>query len=168
MALFSTAFQLGTMQEVSEEEAALFMEEFEEIIKDIDGVGIFLHNTAIAIPMFVPGFGIMWGMFSAISTGYAFAAITTLSPELDQIPPLSILFLTPFGVMELVAYSLATSRSCILIWAIIKKTGLRLHVNASLIEIGIVLGLLLAGGLLEYYMIELAMSGDLPLFEQQF
>jgi len=154
--LFSIAFQIGSMTEVSEEDALIFMEEFKALIGDIDGIGIFLHNTTIALPMFVPGFGIAWGLFAAGSTGYAFAAIVSLSPAFSEIPALALLYLSPFGLMELTAYSVGTSRSFILIHMIIKKTNLKIALRPTIIEIGIVVGLLLAGGFLEDYMIKLA------------
>ncbi len=156
MGLFTAAFQLGSMSEVSEEEANIFMEEFEKLVEDIDAIGIFVHNTTISLPMFLPGFGVAWGLFSAWSTGFAFAAIVSITPELEQIPPLTILYLSPFGLMELSAYSLATSRSFILIRAISKKTNLKPLFKPTIIEVGILLGLLLAGGFLEDYMIKLA------------
>lgn len=156
MGLFTAAFQLGSMSEVSEEEANIFMKEFEKLVEDIDAIGIFVHNTTISLPMFLPGFGVAWGLFSAWSTGFAFAAIVSITPELEQIPPLTILYLSPFGLMELSAYSLATSRSFILIRAISKKTNLKPLLKPTVIEIGILLGLLLAGGFLEDYMIKLA------------
>ena len=165
MGLFTVVFQIGSMSEVSEEEANIFMEEFEDLVKDIDAMGIFLHNTAISLPMFIPGFGIAWGLFSAWSTGFAFAAITTVMPELKEIPPLTILFLSPFGLMEIGAYSLATSRSFILIRAITKKTKLSPFLKPTLIEIAIVIGLLLAGGFLEDYMIKLAQEESFQLPE---
>jgi hypothetical protein len=158
MGLFTAAFQLGSMSEVSEEDANIFMEEFEELVKDIDAIGIFVHNTTISLPMFIPGFGIAWGLFSAWSTGFAFAAIVTITPELKEIPPLAILFLSPFGIMEICAYSLATSRSFILIRAISKKINLSPFLKPTLIEIGIVVGLLLAGGFLEDYMIKISLE----------
>ena len=156
MGLFTAAFQLGTMSEVSEEEANIFMEEFEKLIEDIDAIGIFVHNTTISLPMFIPGFGVAWGLFSAWSTGFAFAALTSIMPELKEIPPLAILYLSPFGLMELGAYSLATSRSFILIRAITKKSNLTPFLKPTLIEIAFVVGLLLAGGFLEDYMIKLS------------
>ena len=156
MGLFTVAFQLGSMSEVSEEDANIFMEEFEKLVKDIDAIGIFVHNTTISLPMFLPGFGVAWGLFSAWSTGFAFAAIVSITPELEQIPPLTILYLSPFGLMELSAYSLATSRSFILIRAISKKTNLKPLLKPTVIEVGILLGLLLVGGFLEDYMIKLA------------
>ena len=166
MGLFSLAYQIGAMSEVSEEDALEFMQEFEELIGDIDGVGIFLHNNLISLPMFIPGFGIAWGFYSGWSTGWAFAAIVTIGPPaLSKMPPLALLYASPFGLMELVAYSIATSRSFILIHMIIKKIKLRTAIKGTAIEIGIVVGLLLAGGILEFYMIELVQSGvDIGLF----
>ncbi|MDH3395028.1 MAG: stage II sporulation protein M [Nitrosopumilus sp.] len=154
--IFTTAYQIGSMSTVSDEEAKMFMSEFEELILDIDAFGIFVHNTTIALPMFIPGFGVAWGLFSAWSTGFAFAAITTTAPILADVPPLAILFLSPFGLMEITAYSLGISRSFILIRAVTKKVNLTSFAKPTAIEIGIVIALLLAGGYLEFYMLELA------------
>ena len=63
LAIFTGIFQLGSMSTVSQEEADLFMEEFEKLVLDIDAFGIFVHNTTIALPMFIPGFGIFWVYF---------------------------------------------------------------------------------------------------------
>ena len=167
LGLFAVVFQIGSMSTVSEEEANAFMAEFEALILDIDAFGIFTHNLTIALPMFIPGFGVAWGLFAAWSTGFAFASIAVTAPEIGAIPPLSILFLSPFGLMELVAYSFGISRSFILIKAVIKKTNLIQFIKPTLIEIGIVVGLLLAGGYLEFYMIELVQEEglvDLPGF----
>lgn len=161
MWLFAATFQLGSMSSVSHEDAMIFMAEFEALILDIDAFGIFLHNTTIALPMFIPGAGVAWGLFSAWSTGFAFAAIVTATPELSQIQPLAILFLSPFGLMEIAAYSLGTSRSFILIRAITKKMDLIPFIKPTLIEIGIVIALLLAGGYLEFYMLELSQDATI-------
>jgi hypothetical protein len=163
LGIFVAAFQIGSMSSVSEEDANAFMAEFEELVLDIDAFGIFVHNTTIALPMFIPGFGVAWGIFSAWSTGFAFAAIATTVPEIGEIPPLSILFLSPFGLMEITAYSIGISRSFILIQAVIKKISLRSFIKPTVMEIGIVMGLLLAGGYLEFYMIELAQQEGLEM-----
>ena len=163
LAVFTIIFQLGSMSTVSQEEADLFMVEFEKLVLDIDAFGIFVHNTTIALPMFIPGFGIFWGLFSSWSTGYAFAAIATSIPEVANISPLTILFLSPFGLMEISAYSLGISRSFILIKAIITKTNLLQFIKPTIIEIGIVITLLLAGGYIEFYMIELVENESLEM-----
>ena len=163
LGIFTIIFQLGSMSTVSQEEADLFMEEFRKLVLDIDAFGIFVHNTTIALPMFIPGFGIFWGLFSSYSTGYAFAAIATSVPEVANISPLTILFLSPFGLMEISAYSLGISRSFILIKAIITKTNLIQFIKPTIIEIGIVIALLLAGGYVEFYMIELVENESIEM-----
>ena len=164
VAVFSLAYSAGAATEVSEEEARLFMEQFEELVGGIDGFGIFSHNAVLALPMFIPGFGVGWGLFSAWSTGVAFSAITTVTPELESIPPLAILYFSPFGLMELTAYSLGISRSFMLIYAIVKRVSPKPQLRAAAVEVGVVLALLLAGGYLEFYMIEAALESnpDLP------
>jgi len=163
LGIFTIIFQLGSMSTVSQEEADLFMDEFRKLVLDIDAFGIFVHNTTIALPMFIPGFGIFWGLFSSYSTGYAFAAIATSVPEVANISPLTILFLSPFGLMEISAYSLGISRSFILIKAIITKTNLIQFIKPTIIEIGIVIALLLAGGYVEFYMIELVENESIEM-----
>jgi len=163
LGIFAAAFQIGSMSSVSEEEAEAFMAEFEDLVLDIDAFGIFVHNTTIALPMFIPGFGVAWGIFSAWSTGFAFAAIALTLPEIGDIPPLSILFLSPFGLMEVFAYSLGISRSFILIRAVSKKISLTQFIKPTVLEIGIVVALLLVGGYLEFYMIELIQQEGLEM-----
>lgn len=167
MGLFAAVFQIGSLSSVAEEDAEAFMAEFEELVLGIDAFGIFTHNLTIALPMFIPGFGVAWGLFSAWSTGFAFAAIVLTAPQLAEIQPLAILFMSPFGIMELVAYSFGISRSFILIRAILKKIHLTQFIKPTLIEIGITTSLLLAGGYLEFYMIEMAQEQglmDMPGF----
>lgn len=163
MGLFSATYQIGSMSQVSKEEANTFMSEFEKLVTDIDAIGIFLHNSSISLPMFIPGFGVIWGLFSAWSTGFAFSAIVSITPELTKIPPLAILFLSPFGIMELSAYSIATSRSFMLIQAISKKVSLIPFLKPTIIEIGIVIGLLLTGGYLEDYMMKLVQGNGISM-----
>jgi len=162
MGLFTLSFWIGSMSEPTQEEAEAFMEEFESLIADIDAFGIFSHNTMLSLVMFIPGFGIGWGLFSAWSTGFGLAAIIMMTPEFAQLTSdnplfsLAILYATPFGLMELTAYSIATSRSYILIWMIIKKIDLRTAIRGTGIEIGILVGLLLVGGIIEDAMIKMA------------
>jgi len=163
--LFSLFFAVGAETTVSEEDARLFLEQFEALVENIDSVGIFLHNLAIALPMFIPGFGIVWGFFASWQTGVAFAAFKTINPVLTQIPPLSVLYLTPFGLMELAAYSIAMSRSFLLVQKLIKKIPIKIDSKVTGIEVGIVIALLLAGGFIEAYMIELFEKGELQIPE---
>ena len=167
LAVFSAAFTIGAEMEVPEEDAKMFLDEFNQLLETLQtgnfGIEIFLHNTEIALPMFIPGAGIGWGIFAAFSTGFAFAALATTEPLLTKIPPLAMIFATPFGVMELAAYSIGMSRSFFLILSIIKKTSILQQWKHIAIEIGIVVGLLLVGGLIEAYMIETFSNTENPL-----
>jgi len=101
-------------------------------------------------------------LFSAFQTGQAFAAIALLVPVIAGIHPLTLLYASPFGLMELVAYSIGISRSYLLIYKVIKKISIKTDYKITAIEVGIVAGLLLAGGILEAYMIE---AVDVDVFE---
>ena len=154
LGLFSAAFQIGSFSDVSDDEAEALLSDFEDLVSDIEGTGIFLNNITAALPMFIPGAGVAWGFYTAWSTGFAFTAIISGIPGLEDIPPLAILYASPFGAMELVAYSIGLSRSCHLTYSLIKRSKLKSLIKPTLIEIGIVVGLLLAAGFLEEYMIK--------------
>ncbi len=152
--IFSAVYSIGAESKLSEEDSKQFIKEFQQAVEGIDAIGIFTHNSSVALPMFIPGAGIAWGSFAAWSTGVAFHALVETTPLLAQLPPLAVLYLSPFGVMELAAYSIGMSRSFLLIKSIIKKQSLRNELRQTVIEIGIVVALLLAGGFIEYAMIQ--------------
>lgn len=159
MAFSSVVFLIGSEIKPGEKEAKDFVEEFNKLLDDIQkgdfSIGIFFHNAKIALPMFLPGVGIGWGFFAMFSTGLSVAALLVNEPTLAQMPPFTVL-LTPFGFMEVVSYSLATSRSFLLFSKIVKKSLTKNDVKHALIEVGIVIGLLLVAAFVEAYMINLA------------
>ena len=148
------SFAIGAEIQVSEEESAIVLEEFEALVEGIDAIGIFAHNVSLALPMFIPGFGIAWGAFSAFSTGLAFSVLRDAYPALENIPALTIIFMSPFGLMEIAAYSIAMSRSYILVHKIIKKIPIRGDIRVTAMEAVILICLLLAGGFIEHFLIE--------------
>ena len=161
LGIFSASFAVGAEIQVSEEESKIVLEELESLIGEIDAVGIFTHNTSLALPMFIPGFGIAWGAFAAFSTGMAFSVIQDANPILENIPSLTILFMSPFGLMEIAAYSIAMSRSYMIIHKMIKRMSIRQDFRVIGLEIAIVVGLLLTGGFVEWHFIE-SLSTDIP------
>ncbi len=161
-AIFTVVYGTSAVtSEPTEEEIEEVMSFFEEIVDTIDGIGIFTHNTTIALPMFIPGFGVVWGLFSAYSTGFAYSAIAAANTDLAQLNPLAIL-LTPFGLMEMASYSLAMSRSTLLAKDVFQKNWHQMKNDKLIvsIEIGIVVALLLIGGIVEMWMIETAQGMD--------
>jgi len=155
MGLFSLSLQIGATSEVSDEDANAFVQEFLSNTQDINGFEIFQNNSIASLPMFIPGIGIIFGIYIAWSTGFGFAAIISMAPGLAEISPLSLFYLSPFGIMEIVAYSISMSRSFHISYMLIKRVNLKSFIKPTLIEIGVVLALLLAGGFLEEYMIKL-------------
>jgi hypothetical protein len=105
--------------------------------------------------MFIPGIGVIYGAYTAWSTGFGFAAILSMAPGLAEIHPLSLLYLSPFGLMELTAYSISMSRSFHIAYVLFKRVNLKSLIKPTVIEIGVVIALLLAAGYLEEYMIKL-------------
>jgi len=154
LGIFSASFAVGAEVQVSEEESEIVLEQFEILIAEIDAVGIFVHNTSLALPMFIPGFGIAWGAFAAFSTGMAFSVLQGANPMLENIPSLTVLFISPFGLMEVAAYSIAMSRSYMIVHKMIKKLPIRPDFRIIGLEVVILVGLLLAAGFIEYYFLE--------------
>jgi len=166
MAIFSISYQIGSMFEVDQGEAEQLVKDFEEATKGIDGIGIFLHNLQINTMMFIPAFGLFWGLLASFQTGYAFSAFQSVEPLLKDFPALAILYLSPFGLMELFGYSIGMSRSFIITKKLIKRDeSLKKDWKPISIEFGIVVGLLLTAGIMEFYMIEwVAEMGGLSFF----
>lgn len=151
--VFLAAYSIGAAVPLSDEEAREVREQFSEQIEGIDDVGIFLNNVRIALGMFVPGLGIGLGAFSGFATGSVYAALANNSPVLENIPPL-LIFLTPFGAMELFTYGLAMSRSGMLVYYFVKKRPWREYAVPTLIELGIAAAVLLAAAIIEWQIIE--------------
>ena len=144
---------MGAMYKMSDDQTRDFLKEFSKTTHGIGAAGIFLHNASDALPMFVPAAGVGLGVYIAGSTGAAFSAMAATNPEMSNLPPLALLLASPFGIMELVAYSIGMSRSFHLVWTIIKKNPLKKEIRPTIIEIGIVLALLLVAGIIESMMV---------------
>ena len=151
--VFLAAYSIGGLYKMSEEDANNFVNEFHGAVQEIDAIGIFSHNISVALPMFIPAFGLAWGSYTAWSTGAAFAALTANNPILANLPPVSIFLFSPFGPLELGAYSLAMSRSFLVLFRIIRRNPIRKEALPTAIEVGIVFALLLIAGFIEYDMI---------------
>jgi uncharacterized membrane protein SpoIIM required for sporulation len=157
MVAFITAYSIGAiLVKINTSQADLIKKDFETKIKGINQYGIFANNFKVALGMFIPGFGMALGGFSAFSTGLVFNAIAQASPALSNISPL-VIFLTPFGILEIIAYGIAISRSGILCYQLIKDTNKRnswrKYVIPTLIELGIVVIILFIGAIIEWQMI---------------
>jgi hypothetical protein len=158
--VFLIFFTIGTSVTFDESTSQLLKEQFENKIKNIDSMGIFINNFLISILMFIPGIGVAFGLFSGFSTGNIFVIITRDLPI--QIPPL-LVFLTIFGIMELVSYGIAISRSYLLLINIVKRTNIKENLIYTGIEIGIVAIILFFSAIIEWDLIK--QSGGLDFAE---
>ena len=155
MVVFIISYTLGASMETGEEQSSLIKKQFEEKVKNINELGIFQNNAAIALGMFIPGLGIGLGIFSGFGTGLVFSAMAATDTTLQNISPLAIL-ITPFGIMEVFSYGLAMSRSGILIYDLfIKKIPWRQFLKPTIIEITIVVVILLVAAFIEWNMIKM-------------
>ena len=148
--VFLIFFTIGTSVSFDKSTSELLKEQFQNKIKNIDNIGIFANNFLISILMFIPGIGIAFGLFSGFSTGNIFMIITQDLPI--QIPPL-LVFLTIFGMMELISYGIAISRSYLLLIHILKRTNIKENLIHTGIEIGIVAIILFFGAIIEWNLI---------------
>ncbi len=159
MGLFSLSFQIGTISEITDAESNSFVQEFLSNTQEISGLEIFANNSIAALPMLIPGIGMIFGMYTAWTTGFGFAALISMAPGLSEITPLSIFYLSPFGMMELAAYSISMSRSFHILFVLVKRVKLKSLIKPTLIEVGVVLTLLFVGSYLEEYMIKISQDG---------
>jgi hypothetical protein len=148
--VFLIFFTIGTLVTFDESTSQELKQQFQNKIKNIDSLGIFFNNFLISILMFIPGIGIAFGLFSGFSTGNIFVIITRDLPI--QIPPL-LVFLTIFGIMELVSYGIAISRSYLILISIIKRTNIKENLIYTGIEIGIVSIILFVSAIIEWDLI---------------
>ena len=148
--VFLIFFAIGTSVSFEKSTSELLKEQFQNKIKNIDNIGIFANNFLISILMFIPGIGIAFGLFSGFSTGNIFMIITQDLPT--QIPPL-LVFLTIFGMMELISYGIAISRSYLLLIHILKRTNIKENLIHTGIEIGIVAIILFFSAIIEWNLI---------------
>lgn len=161
-AAFLIAYSAGAAVPLTDDEAAEIRKAFADQIGDIDQNAIFFNNVRIAMGMFLPAAGAALGIFSGFSTGTVFSALAHSTPALENIPPLAIL-ITPFGIMEVVAYGIAMSRSGMLVFHIVKDkvwrkgNGMPFFHNSlvpTFIELGIVAVVLFAGAVVEWEIIQ--------------
>jgi len=153
LGLFTASFQIGATTELSLEDSLAILYDLENTLEDIDAVGIFLNNLSIGIPNFIPGIGPVWGLYSGWSTGIAVSGIWSLTPELSDISPLVIFYSSPFGFIELIAYSIGMSRGAFLVFSFVKRHSMNSILKWTIVEIGIVVALLAVGGVMEISMI---------------
>jgi len=161
-AAFLIAYSMGAAVPLSDEDASEIRKQFADQIKDIDQNGIFLNNFKISLIMFIPAAGVGFGGYAGFGTGEVISALANSTPGLSGILSL-IIFITPFGIMEVFVYGLAMSRSGLLIVRLVKDKPWRAEARRpfyensivpTLVELGIAAVVLFAAAVIEWQIIE--------------
>lgn len=154
MLFFLSVFYIGYSVKMDESFSKELSKNFINQLGSVDEFRILINNLKIALVMFIPIIGIIMGAISGFSTGLVFNSMIDMhGGSVTYSNPLMI-FLTPFGFLELASYGLAISRSGILIIEILKKQFVKNSIIYLMIEISLVSGLLLVGAIIEWMMIK--------------
>jgi len=161
-AVFLIAYSIGAAVPLTEADASEIRKQFADQIKDIDQNGVFLNNFKISLIMFIPAAGVGFGGYAGFGTGEVISALAASTPGLSGILSL-IIFITPFGIMEVFVYGLAMSRSGLLIVRLVKDKPWRAEARRpfyensivpTLVELGIAAVVLFAAAVIEWQIIE--------------
>lgn len=150
MVTFVLSFYAAANTYMDGDQAKTIVQEMQTKNEGIDQIGIFINNILIILAMFIPAVGVGLGIYSGISTGMVISALSSLSLLPEGFSALSVL-LTPFGIMEIVAYGIGISRSGILTYNLVKKkkSWKKDYVFPTLIEMAIVTAILLIASIFE-------------------
>jgi uncharacterized membrane protein SpoIIM required for sporulation len=150
IAVFVLSFYFATNLQVDSEEAKTIVEQIRTKNLGIGQVEIFLNNLLIGLSMFIPALGVGLGVYSGIQTGMVISALASLSLLPENFSAIGSVILTPFGILEIIAYGIAISRSGLLTYKLIKrKKSWKEYVYPTLIEMGIFTAILLIGSVIE-------------------
>lgn len=133
---------------VTVDEAQQSLREVEEWMADFTGVAIFANNVQISLIAFIPLLGSIWMVFVQYNTGYLFGNIAK-AYGVHFVSIIQASLFSPTGLLEYCAYILTLSESVMIVYSLVKR-GLRRRLTTQTWKtIGIVVGLLLVGGIVE-------------------
>jgi hypothetical protein len=145
----------GTLMPLSDETAHVLSDSVNQIVEKNDtlsslSVAIFVNNFLLCLPMFIPVFGALFGMFVLFSTGMGINALSMVQGIPTSIAFLSLM-ITPIFWIEFASYSLGMTES---IWSFRRFTQKRwAYLAWTAIFIGITAVLLAIGAIVEAWLI---------------
>jgi hypothetical protein len=145
----------GTLVPLSDETAHMLSDSVNQIVEKNDtlaslSVAIFVNNFLLCLPMFIPVFGTLFGMFVLFSTGMGINALSMVQGIPASIAFLSLM-ITPIFWIEFASYSLGMTES---IWSFRRFTQRRwAYLAWTAIFIGITAVLLAIGAVVEAWLI---------------
>jgi hypothetical protein len=145
----------GTLVPLSDEAAHMLSDNVNQIVEKNDtlaslSIAIFVNNFLLCLPMFIPVFGTLFGMFVLFSTGMGINALSMVQGIPASIAFLSLM-ITPIFWIEFASYSLGMTES---IWSFRRFTQRRwAYLAWTAIFIGITAVLLAIGAVVEAWLI---------------
>jgi hypothetical protein len=145
----------GTLVPLSDEDANMLSDNINQVI-DQNGdlaslsVAIFVNNFRLCLPMFIPVFGAVFGMFVLFSTGISLGAVSVVQGMSGGFA-LLMLMITPIFWLEFVSYTMGMTESVWTFRRLIQKRWSYLKWTA--IFIGITTMLLAIGAIVEAWLI---------------
>jgi hypothetical protein len=145
----------GTLVPLGDEEANRLSDRLGQMLAENDdfvslSVAIFVNNCRICLLMFIPAVGIVFGLFSLFSTGVAINALSIVQGSSSSLMLLALM-IGPIFWIEFVAYGLGMTESVWLFRRLCQRRWREL--KHAVLFIGMVVGLLAVGALVETWMI---------------
>ncbi|MEM3660157.1 MAG: hypothetical protein QXU11_07060 [Thermoproteota archaeon] len=145
--LFSIIFLISSTIRLDRSFAEKIYASVSETMKFMGPLDIFVHNLALSIVMMIPVVGFGFSIISSSTTGVAVSAISTIN-NLDSLSVAARLLATPAGILEFLAYGLASAQGLAGLFAILEKRFNR-ELKGYLTTLIIVSSLLLAAAFVE-------------------
>lgn len=144
----------GSLFPLNQEDSQRIAQEARELIgENISAIGIFANNIRITLLMLLPIAGALIGFYVAFSTGLAFSALS-IQVGLSPILAITMTLVLVFGLLEFLAYGLASSESIILAHAIIRKR-VTSEIRKVLLILVLIVVALLGAAFLEFAIVDL-------------
>lgn len=145
----------GTLMPLGDAEANMLSDQIGQMLTENNDftsltIAIFINNCRICLIMFIPVFGVAFGMLSLFSTGVVIKALSIVQGVPSSLMLLALI-IGPIFWIEFVAYSLGMTES---VWLFRRLTQRRWReLKRVAIFIGITVGLLAIGAVVESWMI---------------
>jgi hypothetical protein len=145
----------GTLVPLSDEDANMLSDQVNQVVAENSNlaslsVAIFVNNFRLCLPMFIPVFGAMFGLFILFSTGIGISAVS-MAQGLPGGFAFLLLMITPVFWLEFVSYALGMTES---VWSFRRLTQRRWnYLKWTALFIGITAGLLAIGAVVEAWLI---------------
>lgn len=126
---------IGTLTPMEQQEANELSNELNQLVDTLKENGVLLqyifgNNFMLALLMFVPIAGLIFGGYVLYNTGVVIAAIA-MSKGFHPTLIFLVLFITPIAWLEFIAYSIAMSESVWLTRRLLQRRGKHELINAA-------------------------------------